>query len=64
MLEYNIVLISRRLAIAFKDYNYQLSPVNLDRSEIELFFRKTIKDFLFLIESLDQVFAKINGKKK
>jgi hypothetical protein len=53
---------SRRLAIAFKDYNYQLSSDNLDRSEIESFFRKTIEDFLFLIDPIEQVFAKYSAK--
>jgi PD-(D/E)XK nuclease superfamily len=53
---------SRKLAIAFKDYNYQLSQEKLDRSEIESFFRKTIDDFMFLVAPIDQVFIKNNSK--
>jgi hypothetical protein len=45
---------SRRRAIAYKDYMFQLLPNNLDRSGIESVFQKAIDELLFLIEPVDQ----------
>ncbi len=53
---------SRGLAIAFKDYKFQLSPENLDRSTMESFFRKTIDELLFLVEPIDQALSKNRSK--
>jgi hypothetical protein len=53
---------SRKLAIAYKEHDYQLTPDKLDRSEIESYFRKIITDFVFLIEPIDQAFEKIKTK--
>jgi PD-(D/E)XK nuclease superfamily len=47
--------VSRRNAIAFKEYNFKYPPDNLDRSEVESFFQKTINEFIFLADPIDQV---------
>lgn len=47
--------LSRRNAIAFKEYSFKYPPDNLDRSEIESFFQKTINEFMFLADPIDQV---------
>lgn len=46
---------TRKIAIAYKVYNFQLSPDKFDRSQIELFFQKTIEEFLFIIVPIDQI---------
>lgn len=53
---------SRGLALAFKNYKFQLSPDNLDRSAIESFFQKIINEMLFLVEPIDQSFDKSKSK--
>jgi len=45
---------SRRSAIGYKTYTFQLNPASLDRSEITTFFQKIIDEFNFLVDPIDK----------
>ena len=45
---------SRRLAIAFKPYNFRIEPGKIDRPQLTTFFQKAIDEFLFLVEPIEQ----------
>ncbi len=46
---------SRRNAIAFKTYDLGLKVESLDRTQLTTFFQKTIDEFLFLVDPIDQI---------
>jgi len=52
---------SRKIAIAFKEYDFQLFPENVNRELLVSSFQKTIDDFVFLIEPIEQTISKLKS---